>query len=150
MNTPRFAVLDLPAYYDYDDLPVKLLATPEGGLAGWAMNLTTGGWAPANHLVLDVVTDVHGRALKLTPDEFVSMVELTRATRLRGDGPVFALYETVNAIKDLVDAEGRDYTDQEALLLVRLFPKTYRMFEQELAGRGDPAAEPDLLGPGRS
>jgi hypothetical protein len=104
----------------------------------------TGGWQLANELVYEVVGAAGPDVFLLTPADFVDAVEAERGARLTGDGPVFALYETVNAILDAAQAQDRVATPEERALIRGLRRRTYRMFEEELRRRGDPAADPDL------
>ena len=137
----RFRLSELPAYFSYYTRPVKFLATPDGGMTAWKLNWDTGGWEPANELVNEIIGAVGGEISTLDRDRFIDLTEDTRAELLRGDGPVFALYETVNALtKDALDS-GRDLTDEEKALIKGVRRRTYAMFEAELARRGDPAAD---------
>jgi hypothetical protein len=137
---------DLPAYYEYYTRPVKLEETPDGRMRAWALDWETGGWVLANDLIFKIVSAAPSdEVFRLTPDDFVDAVEFERGRRLNGDGPVFALYETVKAIGAVADSEGRRLTLDEIALMKGLRRRTYRMFEEELQRRGDPAADPDLL-----
>lgn len=137
--------LVLPSYYTYHTRPVKLTETAEGGMSAWALDWETGGWARATQLIDEILFAAGGDVFKVRPDDFVDAVEFERGRRLSGDAPVFALYETINAILAGAREENRPTTLEEKALIRGLRRKTYRMFEEELRRRGDPAADPDLL-----
>jgi hypothetical protein len=141
MNQPAGG-LRFPAYHTHLGRPVKLLPSPDGGLAMWDYDEETGGWEPANHLVDEVLFAVGGEVSgPMSKDRFIQKVEAERALYVEGEGPIFALYETVRAIEDASDEEGRDLTPTEAALVAGLRRKTYAMFEAELVRRGDPGAD---------
>ncbi|MFI2649524.1 hypothetical protein [Micromonospora fulviviridis] len=48
-----------------------------------------------------------GEVFVRSAERFVQRVEKERGRYVRGDGPVFALYETVKAIEDVAIAGGR-------------------------------------------
>lgn len=131
----------LPRYYSYYSRPVKFLATPDGGMVAWKLNWDTGGWEPAEDLVDEIIGAVGGEVSPLTKERFIDLTERTRARLLRGDGPVFALYETVEALTTDARESRRLLTDQEVALVSGIRRRTYAMFEAELARRGDPAAD---------
>jgi len=131
----------LPAYYSYYTRPVKFLATPDGGMAAWKMSWETGGWEPADELVNEIIGAVGGEISPIDKDRFIDLTEDNRAELLRGEGPVYALYETVNALMRDARESGRAPTDEEKALVKGIRRRTYAMFEAELARRGDPAAD---------
>lgn len=132
---------DLPRYYSYYARPVKFLPMPDNQMAVWKLNVETGGWEPGEDLANDIIGDVGGGVYKLDKDRFVNLVEERRGRRLRGDGPVFALYETVEGIIKAAERERRDPNPTERALIQGIRQRTYAMFEAELAQRGDPAAD---------
>jgi hypothetical protein len=140
--TPPAGGLTFPAYHTYLGRPVKLLRTPDGGLAMWDYDEETGGWEPANHLVDEVLFAVGGEVSgRMSKDSFIQTVEAERAAYVEGEGPIFALYQTIRAIEDASDEEGRELTMTEEALIAGLRRKTYAMFEAELVRRGDPGAD---------
>jgi len=134
-----------PLYFSYFTRPVKILEAPDRVLVAWALDWDTGGWVPADELVTEILGATYQDVFRLTPQMFVDEVEGERGARLSGDAPVFALYETINSILDTAQSEDRIMTDEERALVTGLRRKTYRMFEEELRRRGDPAAEPELV-----
>jgi hypothetical protein len=135
----RFQVL--PQYFDYYSRPVKFVPAPDG-MAVWRLSWETGGWEPADEAFADeIIGDVGGEVFRLDKDRFVDLTEEQRGRRLRGDGPVYALYETVNGIIAGAEREHRSPNPTERALIQGIRRRTYPMFEAELARRGDPAAD---------
>ncbi|WP_436689345.1 hypothetical protein [Micromonospora sp. URMC 106] len=136
--------LVLPAYFSYYKSPVKLVDTPDGGIKAWRLSHDTGGWEPADDLIEEILFAVGGEISSLTVDSFIDWTEHDRGRYLRGEGPVFALYETVKAIVENAKAERRQLTTKELALVRGIRRKTFVMFEEELQRAGDPAADPSL------
>lgn len=136
--------IELPAFFSYHKAPVKMVGTPDGGLAAWRMTIDTGGWEPVNHLVLRIVSDVGGEVDEISRDEFVQHTERDRGRYLSGAGPIFALYETVQAIVAREREENRFLTVEEKALVRGIRRRTFRMFEEKLQRDGDPGADPSL------
>lgn len=136
--------LNLPAYYDYYETPVKFVATADGGLAAWRLDRETGGWEPANDIVDEILFAVGGDIFVRTAERFVQRTEEERGRYLQGEGPIFALYETVNAIEETARAERRPFTTQEAALIKGIRRRTFVMFEEQLQRAGDPGADPTI------
>jgi hypothetical protein len=132
----------LPRYYKYYARPVKFVATPDGGMAVWKLSLDTGGWEPGDEALVDeIVGAVGGEVTRLDRDRFIDLTEATRGELIRGEGPVFALYETVNGIIADARKEHHNLTPEAKALVQGIRKRTYAMFEAELARRGDPAAD---------
>ena len=137
--------LVLPAYFSYYWSPVKMVSTPDGGMAAWRLSIDTGGWELATHLVDEILFAVGGEISVLTADQFVQLTEHDRGRYLQGAGPV-ALYETVKAIEEAADAGRRRLTAREQALVSGIRRKTFVMFEEELQRAGDPGADPTIAG----
>ncbi|MBQ1044650.1 hypothetical protein KBX35_12770 [Micromonospora sp. C32] len=141
--------VELPAYFEHYDTPVKLVATPDGGYGAWKLDRSTGGWRPADDLVDDVIGGIGGDIYVRSADAFVQHVEQLRGRYLRGEGEIFALYDRVRAINERAAAEKRNYTADEAALVSGIRRQTFAMFEEQLQRAGDPGADPGILdGPG--
>ncbi|MFR9777397.1 hypothetical protein ACL02O_15235 [Micromonospora sp. MS34] len=135
---------ELAGYYDYYETPVKMVPTPEGGLIAWRLDRNTGGWKPANDIVDEILFAMGGDIFVRTAEQFVQRTEEERGHYLKGDGPIFALYETVKAIEDVAVAESRPYTVEEAALIAGIRRRTFVMFEEQLQQAGDPGADPTI------
>ncbi|MFG1776059.1 hypothetical protein ACGFIG_06475 [Micromonospora sp. NPDC049048] len=136
--------LVVPAFYSYYESPVKIVVTGDGGVAAWRLSKDTGGWNPVDHLVGKLLSAESDEVEELTPEEFIQRTEHDRGYYLRGDGPVFALYETVRAIHDEVARERRYPNATELALIAGIQRRTFVMFEEQLQQLGDPAADPSL------
>ncbi|MEU1237139.1 hypothetical protein [Micromonospora aurantiaca (nom. illeg.)] len=136
--------LRLPKFFDYFDSPLKLVATADGGVAGWRLSKDTGGWREANNLIDKVLFTGGDEISEISRDEFVQLTEHERGRYLNGDGPIFALYETVRAIEDTLQQERRYPTPQEQALIRGVRRRTFVMFEEQLQQAGDPAADPTI------
>ncbi|WCN82441.1 hypothetical protein [Micromonospora sp. LH3U1] len=136
--------LVLPSYYLYYQSPVKIVETSDGGARVWRVSIDTGGWQEKNDLFSEIVFDIGGDVFRRTAEDFVQEVEAFRAHYLKGEGPIFALYETVRSIELLADAEARHETPQEQALIRGIRQRTFVMFEGQLRADGDPGADPDI------
>ncbi|MEU7710948.1 hypothetical protein AB0B03_03315 [Micromonospora chalcea] len=140
----QLAGVRLPKFFNYYDSPMKLVATPDGGVAGWRLSKDSGCWRQANNLI-DKVLFVGGDEInEISRDEFIQLTEHERGRYLHGDGPIFALYETVRAIEDTLQVERRYPTPQEQALIRGVRRRTFVMFEEQLQQAGDPAADPTI------
>jgi hypothetical protein len=117
-------------YYIVGDRPVKFVPLPEGGLSIRKMNWQTG--------IFEYGIEYLARASSSDSDvdhvseqEFIQHVEKIRARRLKGEGPIFALYQTMNAMVDTAKAQGRQLTGEERELVAELRRQTYEMFQNE-------------------
>jgi hypothetical protein len=136
-----------PMYFVFRRRPVKLLPGTVGPPVLWWLDLTTGAWVQEPDLVRGLAeAKFTDEPEPLTPDQFVDVVEAIRS-RLTGEGDVHALYETASDIYAMAELEQRRLTPDEMAVLRGLRRQTYRMFEEDLARRGDPAAQPDLVPP---
>lgn len=140
----RVRGLVLPKFFSYYDSPLKLVKTEDGGVAAWRLARDTGGWRSANNLIDKVLFVGGDEIMEITRDDFVQMTEHDRGRYLRGDDPVFALYETVRAIEETLARERRYPTVQEQALMKGIRRKTFVMFEEELQRAGDPGADPTI------
>ncbi|TDB97101.1 hypothetical protein E1091_08765 [Micromonospora fluostatini] len=134
----------VPSYYLYYGCPIKIVATPDGGARLWRLSANDGAWREENDLMVDVVFAVGGEVFSLDVDRFVQEVERYRARYLSGDGPIFALYETVDAIVAAEERERRRLTPTERAMVHGIRRKTFVMFEEELQRAGHPGADPTL------
>ncbi|MEU5907677.1 hypothetical protein ABZ780_25295 [Micromonospora sp. NPDC047467] len=126
------------------------METADGGARVWRVSIETGGWQEKNDIFVEITLGVGGEIFRRTREDFVQEVERFRAHYLEGEGPIFALYETVQALRDAAKAEGRHLTPKEQALIRGIRQRTFVMFEEQLRAAGDPGADPDLsAGPSR-
>ncbi|MEV0157058.1 hypothetical protein AB0H57_25475 [Micromonospora sp. NPDC050686] len=131
-------------FFDYFDSPVKIVSSVGGGRIAWRLSSETGGWTSADRLINKLLLVGGDEIHEISRDQFVQLTERARAHHLKGSGPVFALYETVQAILDVQERERRQLTPTEWALVYGIRRKTFVMFERELQATGDPGADPTL------
>ncbi|WP_089156709.1 hypothetical protein [Micromonospora sp. NBS 11-29] len=136
--------LSLPRFFNYYDSPLKLVSTADGGIAGWRLSRETGGWREAHELIDRVLFQGGDEINGISRDEFVQLTEQERGRCLRGEGAIFALYETVRAIEDTLREERRYPTPREQALIRGVRRRTFVMFEEQLQQAGDPGADPTI------
>ncbi|WFE60033.1 hypothetical protein [Micromonospora sp. WMMD712] len=139
--------LVLPSYFRYYASPVKIVSSPDGGVCVWRVSIDDGGWNREDELFAEIVFAVGGEIFTRPPEDFVQEVEAYRGYYLRGDGPIFALYETVRAVEDVAAAERRALTAEERALVQGIRRRTFVMFEEQLQREGDPGADPTIAAP---
>lgn len=70
--------LELPAFFNYYDTPVKVVGTPDGGMLAWKLVRETGGWQSADRLI-DKILLVGGDGVEaLSRSEFIELTEYER------------------------------------------------------------------------
>jgi hypothetical protein len=139
--------MTLPRYYIYYSLPVQFLAKPEGGMHALKLDRTTGAFEPGNELIDPITWATTEDVREVTEAAFIEAVERERGTFLNGEGPVFALYGVMNAIRRSVYEEQRAYTPEERVLLQQLSRETHVLFEAELQRRAAEATVPNPAPP---
>lgn len=101
--------------------------TAEGGLRGYRLNSHLGEFEPANSLLEDVLFEHEYEIIMVHEAEFVDLAEQRRAQYLRGDGPIFRIYQAVDfALSD------RDHT-----LAALLRRRTFQLWDEELRRRAE-------------
>ncbi|MEV5763804.1 hypothetical protein AB0L34_04410 [Micromonospora sp. NPDC052213] len=136
--------VELPVFYSYYESPVKFVRTADGRVAAWRLSKDTGGWLSADHLMETILLVGGDEIEELTREEFIQLAEHDRGYCLRGEGAVFALYETIRAIQHALASERRHPSPAESALIAGIQRRTFVMFEEELQRAGDPAADPLL------
>ena len=134
----------VPRYFRHDQLPTKVIPGADGGEpVVWRFDGATGGWQVDDGALADLSGNSRADSFQLDRDRFIQLTESFRERyRLRVEGPIAALYETVASIREQVESEGRTITAAEQALIRGIRRKTYAMFERELAAAGDPGADP--------
>jgi hypothetical protein len=133
-----------PMFYKYYAQTYRIDSTPDGGLKGTILNLHTGFFEEdqdSSH-IRELIWSTTESNIRGPFDEnrFIQETESERSQYLTGDGPIFALYETMLGIDDVAVREGRRRTKQETALIHALQKRTFKMWEDEAARRA--AGEP--------
>ena len=132
--------IETPSYFLYFGRTFVIDSTPDGGLAGSLLNWDTGEFEPNHEPIEKVLFATSDSDISaLDREQFVQRTERVRQ-ELTGDGPIFALYDTIHAMHDQRRAEDRRLTDEEIALIASIRRRTFGMWEDELARRA--AGEP--------
>ncbi|UJW34174.1 hypothetical protein L3Q67_10645 [Saccharothrix sp. AJ9571] len=132
--------IETPSYFLYFGRTFVIDSTPDGGLAGSLLNWDTGEFEPDHEPIQKVLFATSDSDISaLSRERFVQRTERIRRG-LTGDGPIFALYETIDSIHAQAKAENRRVTDEELDLIESIQRRTFAMWEDELARRA--AGEP--------
>ena len=125
-----------PQYYFYEGWPVVFVRTPDGGLDCLRLSAENGEFVRNMSYVRKIRYGTTADIDTVTRDAFIQMVEALRGERLKGEGPVFALYETIDAVEQKARDEGRWLTPEEEALIHSLRVRTHELFEAELRAQG--------------
>ena|SRR5215217_78746 len=131
---------ETPRYYRHYATPVRLEIPLGGGYVAYSLDWRTGQFVEDNAKIDDVLWAQAGEIGKISYEGFVTETEALRRKYLRGDGPIFALYGTVDAMMSVAREEGRDLARAEVDLIRALHKRTFKMWEEEFARRD--AGEP--------
>jgi hypothetical protein len=127
---------EYPQYYAYEGRPVVFEEAPDGGVSVWALSYRTGEFERDKSYLRKIWFGTTADIETLTRDEFVQRVEEVRGRRLSGEGPAYALYETINGIEDAARAVPRRLTPEERALVHTLRLRAHDLFEAELREQG--------------
>jgi len=128
--------LPMPRFYKYFNRTYKLDRKENGNVAGFMLNLWTGGFDENNRHIDDVLFAMGEAEIStLNEQRFVQETEIERQHYLRGEGPIFALYETIDGLYEQAGEENRRLTAEEVALVVSLRGRTFRLWEDEFARR---------------
>jgi len=142
-------------YYDYAQSPLKVVATPEGGLRAYRLNSFTGRFDVHNSAFLRIRLSRSGdEVFASDEEEFIESTEAKRSLDLRGDGPIFTVYQLRRNMGQAIRV-----LDEEPKRLLRaaipaLYRWTFRMWEEEFARQDageppsfhyEPSAPPEVV-----
>ncbi|MES9539354.1 MULTISPECIES: hypothetical protein [unclassified Actinomadura] len=127
---------EYPQYYTYERRPVAFVKAPDGGLFVWALSPRTGEFQLDKSYLDKIWFGTTADIDTLSRDEFIQRVEEYRGRYLRGEGPAYALYETINGLLDAARAEPRPLTPEEKALVHTLRLRVHDLFEAELRAQG--------------
>ncbi|MFC3450333.1 hypothetical protein [Amycolatopsis speibonae] len=134
-------MIQTPSFYTYFAKTYRIESTPDGGLTGYLLNPRTGEFDEKPEHVREVMWAMASSDIsKVTEEKFVQETERARAYELKGAGPIFALYETIDGLYAQAKREDRRLQPQESALIQSLRKRTFKMWEDELARRA--AGEP--------
>ncbi|MFD0902522.1 hypothetical protein [Actinomadura sediminis] len=125
-----------PEYYLYEDIPVIFIEPADGGLDCLALSDTNGAFERDMQFAHKTRFGTTADIRELDRAEFIQYVEKYRAEHLRGSGPAFALYETIEALKANARNQRRVLSDAEAALVRTLRSESHELFERSLREQG--------------
>ncbi|SMC90001.1 hypothetical protein [Kibdelosporangium aridum] len=128
-------LIPVPSYYKYFNSTYRITEDAEGNLYGHRLNLRAAEFDLATDLIDRILFDVHADIDRVNDAEFIDATEAERAYYLRGDGPIFALYDTIKGIREQAEQERRQLGPQERALVTQLRKQTFTMWEDEFARR---------------
>lgn len=126
-----------PRYFVYDERPVVLLETPDGGLDCLAADPRSGAFVRAMRYIGELDFNRDADIDELPFEEFVDAVEMYRARKGLGEGTVKELYDTIRGIDQTAREDGdRRLSAEERALIRSLSKRTNPLFEESLRERG--------------
>jgi hypothetical protein len=125
-----------PQYYVDEQRPVVFAQRADGGLDVLALSPETGGFERDKSYAEKIWLGTTANSETVSREEFVQRVEEYRRRHLTGEGPVFAVYETIAGVLDNARAAGRWPTDEGKALVPSLRAHVHELFEADLRGRG--------------
>ncbi|NIH77686.1 WXG100-like domain-containing protein [Amycolatopsis viridis] len=129
------AEVPTPQYFKCFNKTYRVDRDGDGNLTGYLLNVRTGEFEENGAHLEKVLQDElpsHFRAL--TEAEFIAETERERAFYLRGAGPVFALYATVDGIRTQAAEAGRALTTQEESFIASVQRRTFGMWAAQPEG----------------
>ncbi|UQS21714.1 hypothetical protein L1857_02180 [Amycolatopsis thermalba] len=129
------AEIPTPQYFKCFNKTYKVDRDGDGNLTGFLLNVRTGQFEENSaHLEKVLQDELPSNFRALTESEFIAETERERAFYLRGEGPVFALYATVDGMRKQAKEEGRSLTAQEESFIASVQRRTFGMWEAQQAG----------------
>ncbi|WP_328701584.1 hypothetical protein [Amycolatopsis pittospori] len=126
---------ELPMFFRYYGLTYRVDGTPDGGLTGHLLNLRTGRIEEDASHIQEVLFAMGEDITVLDEARYVELTEIKRSRALRGEGPIFALYDAVQAVYDKAKEESRRLEPEEHALIRTMRARTFGLWEQEFARR---------------
>jgi hypothetical protein len=118
-----------------NDRPVVLVETPDGGLDCLGLRFRTGEFDRMMECY-EELDSINSWVKKLSREEFIQRVEACRGEFLKGDGPVYTLYEMINGLIEVPREQGQPLSGESKALVRSLRMKTHDLFEADLLARG--------------
>ncbi|MEV5296421.1 toxin glutamine deamidase domain-containing protein [Amycolatopsis methanolica] len=129
------AEVPTPQYFKCFNKTYKVDRDGDGNLTGFLLNVRTGQFEEnSTHLEKVLQDELPSNFRSLTEAEFIAETERERAFYLRGEGPLFALYATVDGMRKQAKEEGRALTAQEESFIESVQRRTFGMWEARPAG----------------
>lgn len=131
----------LPMYINFFGDPAKVVAKGHD-LVAYQHSHFTGKFEYIGSVSRYIPTGGGVDVDEISREKFIEQTELERSRVLSGDGPQFAIYETIKGIRKDAREEGRLLTEDERALIASLYRQTYAMWAAEWGEEGDPPDHP--------
>lgn len=132
---------EFPEYLRLFHSPTKVVVK-DGRPVGYMLSHFTGKFEYVGSVGRYVPTGGGVNVDEISKEQFIEETEIERARVLTGDGPQFAIYETIRAIRTDAREEERLLTEGERRLIASLYRQTYAMWAAEWGEEGDPPDHP--------
>ncbi|HVK20381.1 MAG TPA: hypothetical protein VM677_03375 [Actinokineospora sp.] len=126
-----------PEYYWHRSTTYRVESPSSESPAIWRLNLKTGEFVRDNVSLLELEGAPQSSfSSRLSEEKFIQETERRRMRHLRGTGPIFALYKSIEPITSV----NRRLTPQEVELIHSTWSQTFSMWEAEQLRRtaGEP------------
>jgi hypothetical protein len=131
---------ETPMFFRYYNSTYRVDGTSDGGLTGYLLNLRTGRIEEDASHVREVLHAIGQDITVVDETRYVELTEIRRANHLRGDGPIFALYDAVRTLYGQAEEQARPLEPEEKTWIRSVRARTFGLWEQEFARRD--AGEP--------
>jgi hypothetical protein len=122
-----------PRFYEYLNKTFRIVDAG-GKSVGEVLDIATGRFERDDRPITRVLSATTESDIgPVDEDEFIQLTEIARARYLRGEGPIFALYDTIDGLYEQAKAGGQGLGREEQGLIKSLRRRTYRMWEDEFA-----------------
>ncbi|WP_460728884.1 nucleoside hydrolase [Nocardia heshunensis] len=126
-----------PSFHRFRNGTIRLEERWQGDETGRKLKIRTGTFEPATH---DDITEVLRPTAdldyaRLSEERFIWETEEARRLYLRGDGPIFEIYQQIDQILAPIRRKRRSMTEEESATVRALWQKTFGMWEEEFARR---------------
>ncbi|WP_424185818.1 hypothetical protein ACOBQX_28735 [Actinokineospora sp. G85] len=120
------------SYYRYWSTSYRIEVDEDHTERGYLLNPDTGVFERNDDLIFEVTSATTTSYISAVPEEQYRWQTEGVREQLTGTGPVFALYDTVDAIYARVKAEGRRrLTDGERVLVQSIRKRTFALWEDD-------------------
>jgi hypothetical protein len=125
--------MEPPRYYDYYNNAYKIIETSAGRLRGYLLDVNTGRFEVANSKLSEIRYAGPHDITHVSEKQFIEIAEENRSRYLRGDGPIFALYELIDSYVESFNPSGAEAQARKVAVLSLVRRMTFDMWEEEFA-----------------
>ena len=125
----------LPLYFEFYNRTFRIEAGPDGREVGYHLSINSGAIEVDGSHIWEARNPRTHEIREVDRSRYVELTEAYRAHFLRGDGPVFALYATIEGIYEYAKACSRRLSVEEGALIRTIRRRTFALWEEEFARR---------------